>query len=312
MTRVSVDVANTGSSTYYGKVRVNLSTLDGEWVQNIGVINVTDGLSSGYYYSMTFEGGITAEPGTYHMELAYYNNGWYYAGAYYSSNPITVVVVAPELNADQYETNNTQSRAYKLVPSSWSTDQTTLYTTGSNLHVGNDIDYYRIELPTGHNYVINARLHDSYDSGNGQDYTVDAMFAYSTDGQNYSAGIDDVMEGNITTSGGTVYFMVSPYFSGMSGTYLLEIHINRNGGIGVDEEHETSLVLYPNPVKDLLHVESENMQQYEIFSLDGKLIRSSQASGSESVIDFSNLDSGVYMLRITSDSGVVTRKVIKE
>ena len=65
-------------------------------------------------------------------------------------------------------------------------------------------------------------------------------------------------------------------------------------------------------MKDLLHVESENMQQYEIFSLDGKLIRSSQASGSESVIDFSNLDSGVYMLRITSDSGVVTRKVIKE
>ncbi len=306
--RVKVDVANTGNSTYYGKLRVNLSTLDGEWVQNIEIKEVSSGLESGYYYSMTFEGGITAEPGTYHMELAYYNSGWYYAGAYYHSNPITVVVVAPELNADRYENNNTQAQAYKLVPSNWSNNQTSVNTTGSNLHVGNDIDYYKIELPTGRNYVINARLHDSYNSGNGQDYTVDAMFAYSTDGQNYSNGIDDVMDSNISMGGGTIYFMVSPYFSGMSGTYLLDIHIN--SGTGVDEEQTTSLVLYPNPVKDMLHVGCDNMQQYEVYSLDGKLVRSSHTNGD--VIDFSNLESGVYMIRITSDKGVATRRIVKE
>ncbi len=308
--KISVDVANTGSSTYYGKLRVNLSTLDGEWVQNIEIKDVSSGLESGYYYSLTFEGGITAEPGTYHMELAYYNNGWYYAGAYYQSNPITVVVVAPELNADPYENNNTQAQAYKLVPSNWSNNQTSVSTTGSNLHVGNDIDYYKIELPTGRNYVINARLHDSYDSGNGNDYTVDAMFAYSTDGLNYSDGIDDVMDDNISMNGGTIYFLVSPYFSGMSGTYLLEIRIN--SGTGVEEEQVANLVIYPNPVKDILHVGCDNMQQYEVFSLDGKLVRSSQTNGSEGVIDFSNLESGVYMIRITSDNGVVTRRIIKE
>ena len=309
--RVKVDVANTGSSTYYGRLRVNLSTLDGSWVQNIQIKDISDGLEAGYHYTngLVFEGAITAEPGTYHMELAYYNDGWYYAGAYYHSNPITVVVVAPELNADQYETNNTQAQAYKLVPN-WSNNQTTVYTTGSNLHVGNDIDYYKIELPTGRNYSINARLHDSYDSGNGQDYTVDALFAYSTNGQNYSTGIDDVMNGNITMSGGTIYFKVLPYFSGMSGTYLLEIRIN--GGIGVDEEQTANLILYPNPVKDLLHVGCDNMKQYEVFNLEGKLIRSSQTSVNEDVIDFSNLASGIYMVKITSDKGVVTRRVIKD
>ena len=310
--RVNVDVANTGNSTYYGNVRVGLSTLNGEWVQNIEIKNISDGLGSGFHYNngLTFEGVITAEPGTYHMELAYYNNGWYYAGAYYFSNPITVVVEAPEINADQYEVNNTQAQAYQIVPSNWSNNQTTIYTTGSNLHVGNDIDYYKIELPTGRNYVINARLHDSYNSGNGQDYTVDAMFTYSTDGQNYSAGIDDVMDGNITMSGGTVYFAVTPYFSGMSGTYLLEIHIN--GGIGVDEEYATNLILYPNPVKDLLHVRCDDMRQYDVFTIDGKLIRSSQTNNNEDVIGFSGLESGMYMVRITSDKGVVTRRIIKE
>ena len=310
--KINVDVANTGNSAYYGKLRVNLSTLSGEWVQNIEVKNVNEGLSSGYYYSMTFEGVITAEPGTYHMELAYYNNGWYYAGAYYSPNPITVVVEAPELNADQYEVNNTQAKAYKLVPTSWTNDQTTIYTTGSNLHVGNDIDYYKIELPSGGRYSINARLHDSYDSGNGQEYTVDAMFAYSTDGQNYSAGIDDVMDGNITMNGGTIYFAVTPYFSGMSGTYLLQIHINRNGGFGVDDDFATNLILYPNPVKDILHVRCDNIQQYDIFSVEGKLIKSSQTNNNENGIDCSDLGSGIYMVRITTNKGVVTRKIIKE
>ena len=311
--RVNVDLANTGSNTFYGNVRVNLSTLNGEWVQNIEIKNISDGLGSGYHFTngLTFEGEITAEPGTYHMELAYYNNGWYYAGAYYHSNPITVVVEAPEINADRYEVNNTLAQAYKLELSNWSNNQTAVSTTGSNLHVGNDIDYYKVELPTGRSYTINAHLHDSYASGNGQSYTVDAMFAYSTDGQTFSAGIDDVMDESISFNGGTIYFGVTPYFSGMSGTYLLEIAISI-GGFGTDENYATCFILYPNPVKDILHIKCDNMQQYDVFSLDGKLIKSLQRNNDEAVIDFGDLERGIYMVRITSDKGIVTRKIVKD
>lgn len=311
--RVNVDLANTGSNTFYGNVRVNLSTLNGEWVQNIEIKNISDGLGSGYHFTngLTFEGEITAEPGTYHMELAYYNNGWYYAGAYYHSNPITVVVEAPEINADRYEVNNTLAQAYKLELSNWSNNQTAVSTTGSNLHVGNDIDYYKVELPTGRSYTINARLHDSYASGNGQSYTVDAMFAYSTDGQTFSAGIDDVMDESISFNGGTIYFGVTPYFSGMSGTYLLEIAISI-GGFGTDENYAASFILYPNPVKDILQIKCDNMQQYDVFSLDGKLIKSLQRNDDEAVIDFGDLEKGIYMVRITSDKGIVTRKIVKD
>ena len=311
--RINVDLANTGSNTFYGNVRVNLSTLNGEWVQNIEIKNISDGLGSGYHFTngLTFEGEITAEPGTYHMELAYYNNGWYYAGAYYHSNPITVVVEAPEINADRYEVNNTLAQAYKLELSNWSNNQTAVSTTGSNLHVGNDIDYYKVELPTGRSYTINARLHDSYASGNGQSYTVDAMFAYSTDGQTFSAGIDDVMDESISFNGGTIYFGVTPYFSGMSGTYLLEIAISI-GGFGTDENYATCFILYPNPVKDILHIKCDNMQQYDVFSLDGKLIKSLQRNNDEAVIDFGDLERGIYMVRITSDKGIVTRKIVKD
>jgi hypothetical protein len=311
--RVNVDVANTGNSTFYGNVRVNLSTLNGEWVQNIEVKNISEGLGSGYHFTngLTFEGEITAEPGTYHMDLSYYNNGWYYAGAYFNSNPITVVVEAPKINADQYEDNNTPAQAYKLEPSNWSNNQTTLSTTGSNLHVGNDIDYYKVELPTGRSYTINARLHDSYNSGNGQTYSADGLFAYSIDGQEFSDGFDDVMDENISFNGGTIYFGVAPYFSGMSGTYLLEITIQIEG-FGTEEDIATDFILYPNPVSDILHVKCDNMQQYDIFCIDGRQIKSLQTSNDEEVIDFSDLESGIYTIRITSDKGVVTRRIIKE
>lgn len=310
--KVNIDVANTGNSTYNGRFRLALSTIEGQWVQNIEIKDV-NGLNSGYYRSFTFEGEITTEPGTYHLELSFLkNNSWYYAGAYYQQNPITVVVEAPANNADQYENNNTQEQAYKLRPSNWSNHQTTVRTTGATIHVGNDIDYYKIELPFGNNYTINARLHDSYNSGNGQTYTVDALFAYSTDGQNYSDGIDDVMSGNITFTGGTVYFAVVPYFSGMTGTYLLEISISGDGDTGVDEDYVMNVSMYPNPVQDILHVECENIMQYDIFSLDGKLLKSTEMFDNEAVINIEDLNAGVYLIRITNDKGTVTRRIVKE
>ncbi len=54
------------------------------------------------------------------------------------------------------------------------------------------------------------------------------MFAYSTDGVNWSEFYDDVMTGNFSViDGGTVYFDVISYFEGNIGTYLLSVGITR-------------------------------------------------------------------------------------
>ena len=313
---INVDIKNTGNTTFNGQFRINLSTLDGIFVQNIQVVDV-NGMGPNYHYTngKTFTGLIIAEPGTYHLELGYKENGdnaWYYAGATNYPNPITVVVEGQPTTADIYEENNTQAQASNLVLYGWASHHITKKTTGSNLHVGNDIDYYKIELPQGNNYVITPRLHDSYNSGDGNSYTVDAMFAYSTDGVNYSPAIDDVMSGNITTTGGTVYFVVSPYFSGMTGTYLLELQITGNGDTDVEEDYAANIRLYPNPVGDVLHLECDNMTGYDIYSYDGKLIKSEQLSEDETVIDFEGFNSGAYLLKITTKEGVLTRRIIKE
>lgn len=230
---VNVGVWNSGESTFYGKFRVSLADTDGSWVQNIGIYECNEGLGPDYYYTngLDFTGTITAEPGVYLMELAYQEQGstsWYYAGASNYQNPVFVYVLPTPVYADPYEPNNSTNLAYTL-PITFSGNTATINTTGSNLHNSSDVDYYKINLPSGYDYSITSRLHDSYNSGNGNTYTVDGVFAYSTDGTTWSDFYDDVMSGNISViDGGTLYFYVLPYFEGSIGTYLLSMSISRS------------------------------------------------------------------------------------
>ncbi|HOF16631.1 MAG TPA: thiol protease/hemagglutinin PrtT [Bacteroidales bacterium] len=311
---VNVDVLNTGSSTFYGKFKVSLSNLDGTWAQNIDIVNCSDGLPSNYHYTngLNFTGTITVEPGTYLMEVAYQEEGtstWYYAGSSDYSNPIFVTVVAPPIQPDMYENNNTQGKAYNLTVN-FSGNKATKNTAGSNFHIENDLDYYKIVLPSGYNYTITPRLHDEYNSGNGQTYSVDALFSYSTDGSTYSETYDDIMSGNITMkNGGTVYFKVVPYFQGSTGTYLLDMSISRVAVNAIEDvELESQLSIFPNPASSELRIKSEGLKinSIEIIDLTGKVVLVSN----KTEINVLNLSDGTYFVNIHSDKGILTKKLI--
>ena len=229
---VNVDVWNTGSETFYGKFRVILADSDGSWVQNIGIFECNNGLPANYHYTngLDFTGTITAPSGTYLLELDYQESGssiWYFAGASDYQNPVWVYVAPEPIYADPYEPNNSQNLAYSFTPS-FSGNSATVNTTGSNLHNSSDVDYYKINLNSGYDYNITPILHDAYISSNGNTYSVEAQFAYSTDGTNWSSFYWGDLAGNIVIEdGGTLYFNVIPYFEGDIGTYLLSVGITR-------------------------------------------------------------------------------------
>jgi hypothetical protein len=311
---VNVDIWNSGNSTFYGKFRVNLANEDGSWAQNIQILNCTNGLEANYHYTdgLDFTGEITVEPGVYYLELAYQESGssnWYYAGASRFQNPTFVKVVAPSVSPDPYEANNTSRVAY-LLPFNLSGNTARIKTTGSNLHNSTDIDYYKIQLNSGKNYIITPRLNDSYNSNDGTYYTVDAKFAYSTDGTNWTEYYDDELPSSISSSGGTVYFCVMPYFEGKTGTYLLDISIAI--GTGVDEYDETSFCVYPNPVKGFLNVNCKGSKEIRLYNTLGTLVKSLNTEGKDSVqLDMTNLPCGTYILQAFGSQYALTRKVVK-
>ncbi len=76
-------------------------------------------------------------------------------------------------------------------------------------------------------------------------------------------------------------------------------------------ENESDLVIYPNPVSDILNIELPNLSQfgYKILEPSGKMVLSGI---SDKAIDVSVLTSGSYVLIIENDDNVIVSKFIKE
>lgn len=65
--------------------------------------------------------------------------------------------------------------------------------------------------------------------------------------------------------------------------------------------------LYPNPTSGVLHIESAKViRKIEVFDVLGQIVLS---YGNEKQIDLSKLNSGLYLIRFTSENGVEQRRV---
>lgn len=320
---VNLNIVNDGANTFIGQYGVGLYNLDGTLAQTIGTMNENNGLPSGYTYNspyLTFSTtSVTVNPGTYLLAVQHNpnNSGWQLTGSSYHLNPIKVTVVAPSLQPDIYEVNNSIAQSYNL-PITFSGNNATKNTTGSNCHITSDNDFYKIILPSGYNYTVTPRIHDSYNSGNGNTYTLDGLFSYSTDGSTWSDAFDDVMTGNITLNGGgTIYFRVAPYFAGETGTYLLSMSLTRTSTVGIDDiQIADNVKIFPNPAKDFVMVDFNefngtlnlinlvNVQGQNVFTLN--TVNQSKIFN----IPLTNLSDGIYFLQIQTDTGVLSKKII--
>ena len=85
-------------------------------------------------------------------------------------------------------------------------------------------------------------------------------------------------------------------------------HYSENTGIG--ENPEKQVGIWPNPVLDMLNIGVEDLQQVEIFTLDGKLVLFSNSKNSLCV---SGLAEGCYLLKVTqADGSICFQRFVKE
>lgn len=78
----------------------------------------------------------------------------------------------------------------------------------------------------------------------------------------------------------------------------------------VDENNEKRLCVWPNPVHETLHFDLEDLQQMEVFTLDGNLVLSSKGMNSLCV---SGLAEGCYLLKVTkADGSTCFQRFVKE
>lgn len=82
---------------------------------------------------------------------------------------------------------------------------------------------------------------------------------------------------------------------------------------GIDEL-STSLLLYPNPVKDILHIITETeVEEIVIYDAFGRLLVTETPSHQdEMIIDVSGLNKGIYFVMIKTNDDVVMKKFVKQ
>jgi hypothetical protein len=317
---VNTNIRNDGSSTFTGQYAVNLYNLDGTFVETIATMNENNGLPAGYTYNSPFlnfsTNSLNAAPGTYLLAVMHKrssSSSWQLTGSSYHTNPIKVTVQAPGENPDAYEVNNTASTAYTL-PVNFSGNNANPATPGSNCHNGTDYDFYRIALAPGFTYTLRPRLHDAYNSNNGNTYTLDALFSYSTDGSTWSDAFDDVLAQPLQLNGGSQLFIkVSPYFTGQTGTYLLDIPITRSATTGIEDVAGT-LRVYPNPGRGVFTIEtpaSFQPETYRVSDAGGRTVYEVQVRDKARQQTLSlNLPAGLYLLEATGKTGKLSQKLM--
>lgn len=188
--RINVDVKNTASSKFYGKIRLGLYNMDGSLAELIEEVDYsTSGLSANTTSNLQFYNHILVDPGTYHLILKAQKknqSSWYYLGCTTTHpNPINFIVQAPTPYPDVFEPNNTQPEASNLL---WEinpeiADFEATYVT---LHDDADMDYYKLVFPNANKYNVNVSIGDKYIQGYSPYLNADIKYAFSIGGNSYS------------------------------------------------------------------------------------------------------------------------------
>lgn len=80
----------------------------------------------------------------------------------------------------------------------------------------------------------------------------------------------------------------------------------------VPELDKQKATVYPNPTNGALKIEAENMEAISIYNMLGKKLFEASASVNSFEYDFSPHETGVYVVRIQTKKGIVTKQIIVE
>ena len=84
--------------------------------------------------------------------------------------------------------------------------------------------------------------------------------------------------------------------------------------LGIENQEEISLNIFPNPVSSILTIESSQTlsNDIEIYDVNGKLIKTVKDYGNTIIIDVSAFENGIYFLNSEIGERKIVRKVLIE
>lgn len=89
---------------------------------------------------------------------------------------------------------------------------------------------------------------------------------------------------------------------GASGCFTINRKLVNESGVGIQDEEKASFVIFPNPSSSKIYIDGLTQETVvQIYSVDGKKLYSTSVKDNEE-IDISNLQPGVYILKVEGQS----------
>lgn len=180
-----------------------------------------------------------------------------------------------------------------------------------DLEMGFNNDVYAIELLTDNKILVGGR----FSTFNGT--TENRLIRLNHDGSRDSSfyigtGFNNTIRDIKLLTNGTV--LVGGEFTTYNGSNASGLLIALNPQENLDVNYFTNdniLVIYPNPVADILHIQSSHFTKIntvKIIDLQGKLILEDTTES----INVSSLSKGLYIVKVVTEDGEFSKKFIKK
>lgn len=93
--------------------------------------------------------------------------------------------------------------------------------------------------------------------------------------------------------------------------YLDDIQVRKDDPVGIAEQSNDQLLLYPNPASESIRVQGNDLISMRILSANGQEVLATTLNGSAPV-SVAHLPAGVYIVAVTTQSGVSYKRMVKK
>lgn len=305
---------NSYSPDFYN-VDVNCNGVVGESIQGlnqkpidnlIDFSNVIGRITNAFGTNITTD-GVVPEPSS-NMNT-YYPALTYPAKLFYFNSGYDLIENHTELPGYYYQIMqgldepNFKELAYEITPNKPYIGYTTVQATSSNP----DNDYYKFTV------ADNVNLNVSIST-----IVTSSMNATILDSSGTTVGAAQNNTG--TTLNFTRLLAPGSYFLKVTSTtptntnYQTAYQFTTTSTLATAQNTIADFTYYPNPVKNILHLDNVSFSKVSVYNLAGQLIDeiTSDAEMSSHTIDMSNYSTGIYMLTLEKDGQMKTIKVVKD
>ena len=239
----------------------------------------------------------------------YINDGWAVTGSTFVS-PTTSITDSP---TGDYQNN--QNKSIQL-----SENINLINTNGANVtffakwEIENDWDYVQFEVSTdnGNSWIPQCGLYTNEGSSNDGQPTGEPLYdGVQSDWIQEEIDLNDFIGEEIKIR----FQFESDGAVGADGFYFDDLTINvlDDGSLNNPTVNLVPFNIYPNPVNDELFIDTPLLDyELSVFNIHGQLLVSNANYSASQTLNFSDFPSGIYLLKIISQTKVTVFKIIKK